>query len=95
MRFLLISVLIVVYSSGISQTLNGSWYGKADALLDGSHNNYLSELIIKQKGDEVEGILGYYFRNGYKSLFIRGHFDKKTRQFIIKKSRLHISDLYP
>lgn len=93
MRLILLFILTFFYTSCLSQTLTGSWYGKADAILDGSHNNYLTELIIKQKGDEVEGIIGYYFRNGYKSLFVRGKYNKKTRQFVIKKFRLLISDL--
>lgn len=65
-----------------AQDLTGSWYGKANVALEGSYNNYLTEMIIKQKGDEIEGIFGYYFRNGYKSLFIRGRYDKKKRQII-------------
>jgi len=85
MRFLLICVLIFVDAYAGAQTLTGSWYGRADAVLNGSHNNYLTELIIKQKGDVIEGIFGYYFRNGYKSQFVRGIFDKKTRQFVFKK----------
>ena len=67
------------------QDLTGSWYGKANVALEGSYNNYLTEMIIKQKGDEIEGIFGYYFRNGYKSIFIRGKYDKKKRQIIFTK----------
>lgn len=51
----------------------------------GSNNNYLTELIIKQKGDEFEGLFGYYFKDGYKSLFVRGKIDKKTKTFAIRK----------
>ncbi|MEJ7767868.1 MAG: hypothetical protein WKF89_08650 [Chitinophagaceae bacterium] len=72
-------------SSTFAQNLSGSWYGKGNALLVGSNNNYLTELIVKQKGDEVEGIFGYYFRNGYKSVFVRGAYNKKTRKLIFKK----------
>lgn len=67
-----------------SQTVTGSWYGRADADVDGLHNNYLTELIIKQKGNEVEGVFGYYFRNMYQSVFIRGTYDKNTRLVKIK-----------
>ncbi len=41
-------------------------------------------MIIKQKGDEVVGIFGYYFRDGYKSIYIRGKYNKKTRQFVVR-----------
>lgn len=51
----------------------------------GSNNNYLTELIIKQKGDEIEGLFGYYFKDGYKSFFVRGKIDKKTKTFAIRR----------
>ena len=76
--FLLLSTL------SFSQTISGSWYGRADVDMQGLHNNYLTELILKQKGDEVEGVLGYYFKNMYQSVFIRGTYNKKTRQVSIK-----------
>jgi hypothetical protein len=66
-----------------AQTLAGSWFGKADVVLDGTFNNYLTQLIIKQKGNKVEGIFGYYFRNGYQSFYIKGTYDPKTRQVSI------------
>jgi hypothetical protein len=68
-----------------AQSITGSWYGRADAVLEGgTHNNYLTELILKQKGDEVEGIFGYYFKNMYQSFFVRGKYNKNTRQLYIK-----------
>ena len=78
--------LFVLFFTGLySQTVGGSWYGKADVMLGAADNNYLTELIIKQKGDEVEGIFGYYFRDGYKSIFVRGNYNKKSREFLINK----------
>jgi hypothetical protein len=87
MRLIVLTVLIFLFFSTLSfaQSAGGSWYGKADALLEGSHNNYLTELILKQKGDEVEGVFGYYYRDGYKSLFVRGKYNKNTRQFVIRQ----------
>jgi hypothetical protein len=67
-----------------TQSVTGSWYGRADAVLEGTHNNYLTELIIKQKGDDVEGVFAYYFKNMYQSFFVRGKYDKATRQVYIK-----------
>jgi hypothetical protein len=68
-----------------AQSVTGSWYGIAEATSKGANNNnYLTELIIKQKGNDVEGIFGYYFRSGYQSYYIRGHFNPKTRQLTIK-----------
>jgi hypothetical protein len=66
-----------------SQTVSGSWFGRADVDLSGIHNNYLTELVIKQKGTRVEGIFGYYFRDKYQSYFIHGRYDPKTREITI------------
>jgi len=76
---LLFSMLI-----GRGQSVTGSWYGRADAVMEGTHNNYLTELIIKQKGDDIEGVFAYYFKNMYQSFFVRGKYDKNTRQLSIK-----------
>lgn len=81
-RILLISLLIVSLHSS-AQTMGGSWYGKADVVLDGTFNNYLTELVIKQKGTKVEGIFGYYFRNGYQSFYVKGTYNPKTRKVSI------------
>ena len=81
---LLFSTLIVAHFS-FSQTMTGSWYGKADVMIQGSHNNYLTELILKQKGNEVEGIFGYYFKDTYQSFFIRGTYNPKTRAISINR----------
>jgi hypothetical protein len=81
MRLPVICACIVLCQSAFSQSLTGSWYGKANAAIEGSHNNYLTELIIKQKVDEIEGILGYYF----KSIYIRGRYDKKNNRVTINK----------
>ena len=85
MRLILFLALVSLPFFPVAQNaITGSWYGKAQVITSGSSNDYLSELIIKQKGDEIEGILGYYFRNGYKSVFIRGRYNKNTREITIK-----------
>jgi hypothetical protein len=64
--------------------VTGSWYGKADVDMAGNYSNYLTELIIKQKGDEVEGIFGYYFKDVYQSFYVHGSYDAKSREITIK-----------
>jgi hypothetical protein len=49
----------------------------------GMHNNYLTELVIKQTGNRVDGIFGYYFRDKYQSFFVHGRYNPKTREVII------------
>lgn len=51
--------------------------------LAGIHNNYLTELVIKQKGNRVEGIFGYYFRDKYQSFFVHGTYNPRTREVTI------------
>src|SRR5262245_42973538 len=67
-----------------SQSLSGSWFGKADVLVEGTYNNYLTELVVKQKGNEIEGVFGYYFKDSYQSFFVRGTYDQTTREVNIK-----------
>jgi len=83
MRTKLLLLSLLFHLSTQAQTVTGSWYGNADVMLSGRHNNYLAEMIIKQKGDEVVGILGYYFKNGYQSVYIHGNFDKASRTITI------------
>lgn len=82
-RLFYICALLAVTSGISAQTVSGSWYGHADVDMAGVHNNYLTELVIKQKGNRVEGIFGYYFRDKYQSFFIHGRFDPKTREITI------------
>lgn len=84
-KITLLTLFSFLYTISFAQTVTGSWYGKASVRLgsDGS-NNYLTELQIRQKGDEVEGVLGYYFRDQYQSMFVRGKYDSKTREMVIR-----------
>ncbi|HKH63249.1 MAG TPA: hypothetical protein VKA49_20550 [Flavitalea sp.] len=84
-RILLLFSTFIVSHFSFSQKVTGSWYGKADVMIQGSHNNYLTELILKQKGNEVEGIFGYYFKDSYQSFFIRGTYNPKTRAISINR----------
>ena len=82
-RLLHIFLFIAVPYLLPAQVVTGSWYGHADVEMAGIHNNYLTELVIKQKGTKVEGIFGYYFRDKYQSFFIHGRYNPKTREVTI------------
>ena len=84
LRIILVLFLLMASKLVISQSISGSWYGKADVVVDGTHNNYLTELVLKQKGDAVEGVFGYYFKDTYQSFFVHGTYDKETRAVKIK-----------
>src|ERR1700753_405165 len=82
-KLVYIILLFVVITRTNAQTVSGSWYGHADVDLSGMHNNYLTELVIKQKGTRVEGIFGYYFRDKYQSYFVHGRYDPQTHEITI------------
>ncbi len=83
MRTLFYIALCTVPTLLRAQTITGSWYGRAEVDLKGLNNNYLTELVIKQKGSRVEGIFGYYFRDKYQSFFVHGKYNPKTKEIII------------
>lgn len=78
---LLLSIFAAHYAG--AQTVTGAWFGRADVVDQGNQNNYLTEFILKQKGDEVEGVFGYYFKDSYQSFFVRGTYNKTTREVLI------------
>ena len=83
-RLLYIFLLAAVPHLLSAQVVTGAWYGHADVQMGGGlHNNYLTELVIKQKGTKVEGIFGYYFRDKYQSFFIHGQYNPRTREVTI------------
>lgn len=84
LRTILSAVILLSAQYGFSQSVSGAWYGRADVNKEGVNNNYLTELIVTQKGDEVTGVFGYYFKDSYQSFYVRGTYDKTTRQVKIK-----------
>ncbi|HVM88724.1 MAG TPA: hypothetical protein VMT76_11095 [Puia sp.] len=84
LSFFLVYSHVLAAQKNQQNTVTGSWYGKADVDMSGIYNNYLTELVIKQKGDEIEGIFGYYFKDVYQSFFVHGTYNKKTREIRIE-----------
>jgi hypothetical protein len=84
LRIILVLSFLITGRFVFSQSISGSWYGKADVVVQGVANNYLTELVLKQRGGEVEGVFGYYFKDTYQSFFIRGTYNKETRAVSIK-----------
>ncbi len=84
LRIILVLSLVLTGRFVFSQSISGSWYGKADVVVQGMYNNYLTELVLKQRGSEVEGVFGYYFKDTYQSFFVRGTYNKDTRAVRIR-----------
>jgi hypothetical protein len=84
MRIVLTLLCFLYVLQGASQSIKGSWFGSADVLLGGSHNNYLVELDLKQSNTEVKGIISYYFRDSYQSFYVKGTYNPRTREVLIR-----------
>jgi hypothetical protein len=83
-KTLVLYILCLLVAPGLSaQTAAGSWYGKAEVDLAGMHDNYLTELVLKQKGNRVDGVFGYYFRDKYQSFIVHGRYNPQTREVTI------------
>lgn len=79
MKKILVLIPLIIYFQGSSQTPTGYWYGNANVKLNNSYNNYLVELIIEQQGNNVKGVLNYYFKNTYRSIPLRGSYNPHSR----------------
>lgn len=86
MRYSILFFFALLCTQLQAQKVGGSWYGKAEIMMEGQSHSYLTELILKQKGNNVEGIMGYYFKNQYQSFRVNGKYNPKTRL-------LHIDDV--
>jgi hypothetical protein len=85
MRKLPLFIILIASISVQAQKVTGYWYGQANVEMTGSiHNNYLTELIIAQKGNKVKGFFGYYFKDVYQSFLVKGSYDPGSRQVIIR-----------
>ena len=82
--FISIIFTLSIQSMHAQKHVTGSWYGRADVMAAGATSNYLTEFILQQKGNEIEGIFGYYFKDSYQSFFIRGTYNPKTRLINIR-----------
>jgi hypothetical protein len=80
MKRALLFLLLFVSLHSYSQTVFGYWYGRANVKASGSANNYLVEMILQPENGRVKGILNYFFKNTYRSMQVKGTFNKTTRE---------------
>src|SRR5258705_11804362 len=83
MKNLVLFVAILGTLSVQAQKVTGYWYGQANVEVAGIQNNYLTELIISQKGTKVKGFFGYYFKDIYQSFVVKGTYNQKTKKLVI------------
>ncbi|MBY0482511.1 MAG: hypothetical protein K2Q21_14235 [Chitinophagaceae bacterium] len=85
-RIPLLFLLLICFTLSLSaQSVSGKWYGVGHIEIDGDHENYLTELIIKQDGQSIKGEFNYYFRDSLFKNKITGTYIKKKRILGIDK----------
>jgi len=77
--------LFLLSLNSFSQQVDGYWYGNANVKVNSSASNYLVELILKQNGSNINGILNYYFKNTFRTFKIRGTYNPYSRLVFIKE----------
>lgn len=83
-RFVLILGIMFIALALKAQSVNGHWYGLGIVDVEsGTSNNYMTELILKQKGNKITGELNYYFRDSLFSNKITGTFNSSTRKLVL------------
>ncbi len=80
MKKAILSLTILIASHSYSQSVFGYWYGRANVKTTASANNYLVEMILQPEGNYVKGIINYFFKNTYRSLQVKGNYNKATRE---------------
>ncbi len=81
-------LLLVLFLTGLTtraQNVEGYWYGNANVKINSSANNYLVELILKQNGSNITGVLSYYFKNTFRSFHVKGTYNPYSRLLFIKE----------
>ena len=79
MKKIVFIFILLINLNVYSQDAAGYWYGVAKAG-SGAANNYLVELIIKQSGSQIQGVVNYYFKNTFRSFKTSGYYNSSTRQ---------------
>jgi hypothetical protein len=78
--FFVLSLVAIIPNISVSaQGVGGEWYGVGKVKKAGDHNSYLSEMVLKQKGNRVTGELNYFYRSDEIKTKITGKYDAKYK----------------
>lgn len=80
----LLLIMITANTRSFAQNVDGHWYGIGLVQMTGEYNGYLSELVLRQKGRTVYGVLNYYFKDSLVKVNLNGFFDEQTRKLTIR-----------
>lgn len=67
-----------------AQNVNGHWFGVGVVQTQKEYNNYMSELVLRQKGRAVWGWMNYYFKDSLVKAEVSGSFDEQSHRLRIK-----------
>lgn len=76
---LILSFFIAPAPGVVAQSITGQYYGIGNVTKDGNYSQYLTELILVQKGNSVSGEFNYYFKSTHISAKVKGEFNSNTR----------------
>ncbi len=82
-KFVLLFCLMTGMMATYAQKVDGHWYGLGLVDVEGSSNNYMTELVLQQKGNKVTGEMNYYFRDSLFTNKITGTFNPATRKLVL------------
>ena len=77
-------LLAFITISATAQQVDGHWFGVGMLQTSLTYQNYMSELVLRQKGKNVSGVLNYYFRDSLVTVKVNGSFDEYSRRVSIK-----------
>jgi hypothetical protein len=79
-----IFLFLLMQITAFSQNVNGHWYGVGIVQTSGEYSNYMSELVLRQKGKTISGALNYYFKDSLVKVPVSGTYDDQTHSLRIK-----------
>jgi hypothetical protein len=88
MRSFLIIFICLLCLGASSQSVTGYWYGSAAVSGEAMTNNYLIEMVLRQEGSSVKGLLNYYFKDQFRSQSVKGNYNAGTRVITINNVAL-------
>jgi hypothetical protein len=79
-----IILFLLIHTHSFSQNVDGHWYGVGVVQTPNDYNNYMSELILRQKGKLISGTLQYYFKDSLVKVPVNGNYDDETHKLRIR-----------
>lgn len=79
-----IIIFLLIQAHSFSQNVDGHWYGVGIVQAANDNHNYMSELILRQKGRSISGTLQYYFKDSLVKVAVNGNYDDETHKLRIR-----------